>query len=174
MGAAFRLYVEFAGPVGQGSIGSIQTGIAIANAALVSSLVTFELTTLSGTPTGLTGSLTVPAGGQAVMFLNQVPGFQSMPQQFQGVVRIASASVPIAVAGLRGRYNERGDFLITTMPIANEATPASSAERIIPHLAVGGGYTTQMILMSGVEGPSSTGQLRFSTPAGEPLTMTLR
>src|SRR5262249_14733859 len=57
---AFRMYAELSGTNGQ--IGSIQTGIAIANPGTGTASVVFELNTLSGASPGLTGSLSIPAG----------------------------------------------------------------------------------------------------------------
>src|SRR5262245_20091181 len=115
-GAAFRLYAEASGFFSTQQVGSAQTGVAIVNAGATAATVNFELTRLNGTSTGLTGLLTVPANGQVAKFLTQIPGFESIQAPFQGVLRVSSTSSPagIAVVGLRGRYNERGDFLITT------------------------------------------------------------
>src|SRR5205814_10328605 len=112
-GMAFRLYVEASGDFVRKFIGSIQTGIAISNSSNAAASITLELRRLDGTATGLTGTLLVPANGQVTKFLNQIAGLSSIQLPFQGVLRISS-STPISVAGLRGRYNERKDFLMTT------------------------------------------------------------
>src|SRR4029453_17604819 len=100
---AFRMYAEFSGTPGQ--IGSIQTGVAVANHGTGTASVVFELTTLSGAPTGLTGSLTIPAGGQTALFLSQIPGFETLPTPFKGVLRVSTpSSEGISVIGIRGSY----------------------------------------------------------------------
>ncbi|PYS33158.1 MAG: hypothetical protein DMG14_32415 [Acidobacteria bacterium] len=166
-GSAFRMYAEASGNFGQ--YGSIQTGIAIANTASTSVPVTFELTSLTGASTGLQGSVTVPPQGQVALFLSQIPGFQSLPRPFQGILRISTNSAPgISIMGIRGRYNERGDFLITAVPPMSEAATASSAEIVFPQWAIGGGYSTQFVL-SGLPGQTSAGELRFFSPTGQPL-----
>jgi hypothetical protein len=105
-------------------------------------------------------------------FLAQI--FPNLPQSFQGgVLRISSPS-SISVVGLRGRYNERSDFLITTTPPTTESAPASSAEFLFPHFVNGGGYTTQFILFSGTAGQTSSGTLRFFDPKGNPLPLSLQ
>src|SRR5207342_3197753 len=96
IGSAFRLYVEN---------GAAQTGFAIANATSNSVTVTFELTALDGTPTGLTGSTTIPGNGQVAMFLSEIAGFGNLPRPFQGILRIQAPG--ISVVGLRGRNNQR-------------------------------------------------------------------
>ncbi len=160
-GNAFRLYAEN-GP-------SIQTGIAITNTSSSTATVSLELTRLDGSSTGLTGTLTVPANGQSALFLNQVAGFASLPATFQGVLRVSSASA-ISVTGLRGRYNERNDFLVTTTSPVNEATPASAGPLLFPHIVDSGGYTTQFILFSPQPGPQPSGIIQFFSQTGTPWT----
>jgi hypothetical protein len=77
----------------------------------------------------------------------------------------------VAAVGLRSRYNERSDFLITTTPPVNEANPASSAEFDFPHFVNGGGYTTQFVLFSGIAGESGTGRLNFFSQDGTALPL---
>jgi C-terminal processing protease CtpA/Prc len=170
-GSAFRVYAEASGNFDQSAVGSIQTGLAISNLLLLPTTVTLELTRPDGSSTGLTGSIVVPANGQVSTFLNQVPGFASLPVPLQGVLRVSSAS-PVAVTGLRGRYNERTDFLITTTPPSNEAA-STNAALFFPHFAEAGGYTTQFVLFSGSTQQSS-GALRLFSQSGEPLSLTLR
>src|SRR5207248_6538917 len=136
---AFRLYAEAVGDFSHGAVGSIQTGIAITNTSVSAATVTLELTKLDGSSTGLVGTLPVPANGQTAMFLNQIQGFNSLQTPFEGVLRVSSTTL-ISVMGIRGRYNERGDFLITTTPAADEATQTSTGSLYFPHLADGGGF----------------------------------
>ena len=135
--------------------------------------VTFELTRLDGTSTGLTGTVTVPGNGQTALFLNQAAGFAAVPASFQGLLRISAASA-ISVVGLRGRYNERGDFLITTTPPVAEDEPSNAAELVFPHIVEGAGYTTQFILFSGKPGQAASGSLRYLSQEGQPLMLGIR
>lgn len=162
---AFRLYAEAAG--------SVQTGLAVANTTAAPATVTLELTRLDGSSTGLTGTMIVPANGQSAMFLDQVQGFASLQVPFRGVLRVSSAA-SISVLGLRGRYNERNDFLITTTPPINENASASSSTLYFPHFADSGGYTTQFILFSGVAGQASSGTLQLFSDSGQTLNLTLQ
>ena len=171
--SAFRLYAESSGDFTRSQVGSIQTGIAVANSAASTATVNFELTKLDGASTGLTGSVTVPANGQTALFLNQVPGLTAVSTSFQGVLRISGPS-SITVVGLRGRYNERGDFLITTTPPVAEDEPASTGEALFPHIVEGAGYTTQFILFSGKPGQAASGTLRFLSQAGQPLILSIQ
>jgi hypothetical protein len=109
------------------------------------------------------------------MFLNQVQGFAGLPAAFQGVLRIAAgAGTGISVVGLRGRFNERKDFLITTTPTVNEDDTASAQETAFPHFVDSGGYTTQFILLSGVKDQAASGKMRFFSQTGEPLLLHFR
>jgi hypothetical protein len=172
-GSAFRIYAESSGIAG--TVGSIQTGVAIANSSANAATVNFELSTLAGVSTGLTGAVTVPANGQIAMFLNQIPGLTALPNPINGVLR-ASTSSPggVSMVGLRGRYNERGDFLITTTQPSDESTAATPAELFFPHFADGGGYTTQFILFNGSTDQASSGSLRFFNQSGQTLSLTVR
>jgi hypothetical protein len=79
----------------------------------------------------------------------------------------------VAVVSLRTRYNERGEFLITTTPATNEGSPSSSAELVFPHIVDGGGYATQFALFSGISGQATTGTLRFFGQDGQALNLTI-
>jgi hypothetical protein len=175
-GAAFRLYAEASGFFSTQQVGSAQTGVAIVNAGSTTATVNFELTRLNGVSTGLTGAVTIPPNGQTARFLTQIAGFEDIQAPFQGVLRISSTSSPagIAVVGLRGRYNERGDFLITTTQPWDESTPAPTTEQFFPHFADGGGYTTQFILFNGSTDQSSAGSLRFFNQSGQSLSLSVR
>jgi hypothetical protein len=175
-GAAFRLYAEASGFFNTQQVGSAQTGVAIVNDGSTPATVNFELTRLNGTSSGLTGVETIPANGQVAKFLNQISGFEGVQVPFHGVLRISSTSSPsgIAVVGLRGRYNERGDFLITTTQPSDESAPAASSEQFFPHFADGGGYTTQFVLFNGSTDQSSSGSLRFFSQSGQSLSLTVR
>ena len=175
-GAAFRLYSEASGFFSTQQVGSVQTGVAIVNTGSTAATVNFELTRLNGAPAGLAGVETIPANGHIAKFLNQIVGLESIQAPFQGVLRISSTSSPggIAVVGLRGRYNERGDFLITTTQPSDESAPAPATEQFFPHFADGGGYTTQFILFNGLTDQFSSGSLRFFGQSGQSLSLSVR
>jgi len=164
-GSAFRSYVETSG--GPGAIGSIQSGLAITNIGSNSTTVNLVLMQLDGTSTGLSTSISIAASGQVAKFLGEF--FPTLPSSFKGILRVSTVD-SIALVGLRGRYNERGDFLITTVPPANEATPATNGPVVFPHIADSGGYTTQFVLF-GSTGLAGKGNLHSFTPGGQPLAL---
>jgi sugar lactone lactonase YvrE len=166
--SAFRLYVESSGNFKNGATGSIQTGLAVANASHSPATVTVELNRLDGSSSGLTGSITLPADGQQAIYLDSIAGLGTLQPPFKGILRFSSTA-PISVVGLRGRYNERGEFLFTTLPAVNESTPAGTAMMVFPHFVDSGGYTTQFILFSGTAGQASSGVLQLFNQSGAPL-----
>jgi hypothetical protein len=163
-GTAFRMFAEVQGDV--------RTGIAVANAAASSATITVEAYRLDGASTGAAGTFTVPANGQTALFLNEIEGLEPLGTPFSGIVRLTSPS-PVFAIGLRGRTNERGDFLITTTPPSDEGAPESSTDVLFPHVVDSGGYTTQIVLFSGSSAPSS-GFLDLLTQSGDPVSWTPR
>jgi hypothetical protein len=85
-----------------------------------------------------------------------------------------TSPTPISVAGIRGRVNERNEFLISTVPAIEELTQSSSTEVVFPHLVDGGGYTTQFILFNAVIGQSTSGNVLFRTTGGLPLDLAVQ
>ncbi len=169
---AFRLYLEASGSISTGQIGTIQTGIAIANPSNAPATVTFDLSNLSGASAGITGSAVVPAQGQIAVFANDITNFQGVTAN-QGVLRISSPAA-IAVIGIRARVNERGEFLTTTVhPVAESSIPSTTG-LFMPHFVESGGFTTQFILFSGSANQSSSGSLRFFNQSGQSQGLTLR
>jgi hypothetical protein len=176
-GSAFRMYVENSGNFAAGEAGSLQTGFAATNTSAAAVTLNLELTALNGTALTLSGSITVPAQGQIVTFLNQVPGLSSLPSSFQGVLRVSTttSSSGVSIIGIRARYNERtpaADLIATSEPAVDEAA-ASSGDLILPHIADAGGYTTQFVLVSS-SGAASSGNLRFFDQSGRAVALTLR
>lgn len=165
---AFRMYAESSG-IGQ-EIGSIQSGVAIANTSTTPAIVKYELFDLKGNPI-TSNTVTIPASGQTSAFLRQM--FSSIPNQLQGVLRISSAS-KITVVGLRMRVNDRNELLFTTTPPVDEGAPAPSGPRFFPQVADGGGFTTQFILFGSQPGQSTSGSLFMYSQAGQVVTGTIR
>ena len=69
-------------------------------------------------------------------------------------------------------FNERGNALFTTTgPLSENAGVPGLL--VFPHIAEGGGYTTQFVVFSGTTGKSDSGLLRFFNEQGNPLNVTL-
>ena len=141
---------------------SIQTGVAIANTSDVEVTVRTVIGPGTFLPTNV-GEITIPPRGQTSLFLDQIPGLERQPASLQGVVRF-EASAPIAIVGLRGHYNERGDFLMAAMSAVQEGSV--SEPRYFPHFADGGGYQTEIILFGIDPASSAAGEILFTSPVG--------
>jgi hypothetical protein len=158
-GTGFKVYAEAA-----------RTGLAVTNTFPVAVLVSLETFNLNGSPTGVTGSVSVPAGGQIAQFVNQL--LPSLSSSFRGIIRL-TAALPIHVTSLQGIYNERGDFLMTTVPSADEAAGAATgSELMFPHFLSGGGYSTQFILLNGSSGSPISGDVYIRSRDGSLQTST--
>jgi hypothetical protein len=87
------------------------------------------------------------------------------------MLRLSTESAGVAVMGLRGRYNERGDFLITSTP---PAEAIAENDDLFPHIVAGGGYSTQFVLLRAATGQASAGAVQFYTQTGQPLELSVR
>jgi hypothetical protein len=167
-GSAFRMYAEETAPSG---IGAVQTTLAVVNLGAVSTSVTLELTSLDGTPIAQT-TQTIQGNAQVARYLHEF--FPNLTFPFKGVLRLSGGSAAgLSMVGLRLRTNERSDILVTTTPPTNENTPPSIAEVLFPQIVNGGGFTTQFILFSGALGQASSGNLKFFSFDGTPLSLTV-
>lgn len=145
---AGRMYAEVNGPV--------NTGVAIANSSGQPATISFQFVNSSGTEVRQ-ATTTLQAGTQIAAFLDQAP-FNS--GAFTGALTFSSP-VPVSAIALRGYTNERSEFLITTLPVV-PIDAASSDTLLLPHLADGGGWTTQIVLINS-SSQAMTGALEFFT-----------
>jgi hypothetical protein len=154
---ALRMYVEGSGT--SGAPGNILSGVALANVGGSATTVTFSLTDLTGKALGTT-TLQVPANAQLAKFVTDMFSGISLP--FKGVLRVSTSGSALAVAELRVRVNERGDYLTSTTPPTNENSTPSTAPVIFPQIANGGGFTTQFVLFSGTANQTASGVLHLT------------
>jgi hypothetical protein len=103
--------------------------------------------------------------GHSARFVSQlIPG---LPPNFTGVMDISSRS-PFVALTLRSLSNSRGDSLLTTFPVVDLNRPPSFPI-VFPHIADGGGYVTQFILLGASE--SSNATLQLWDDSGTPLAV---
>jgi sugar lactone lactonase YvrE len=161
---SFGMYAEMAGDFSGRAAGALQTGIAIANPTDGPITVNLSLSSNSILVQPF-GSVTVPAHGQIAAFLNEIPGLNVVPLPYQGVLS-AKSSAPFSMIGIRGRYNERGDFLAsTTLPIVANPLPSASV-LFIPHFADSGGFSTEFVLYNANAAQGAPGFITFFGDAG--------
>jgi len=156
-GSAFRMYVERSGDVAQP--GSVRSAVAMANPTLFNVAVNLMLTEMDGSLVGQPLTLTIPARGQIAAFLDEL--FPSSLKNFRGFLEVTADSA-IDLVSLRTRYNERGDFLITTTPPRNEGESLTDSEILLPHVVSGGGYSTQVVVF----GQPGSGGIWFNSADG--------
>ena len=167
-GSAFRLYVDESNDTAR----QVQTGIAISNASSTTSSVFLELTDINGGTTRFTSAIPIPPLGQLAKFLKEIPGFETLPFPFQGVLRVTTSNPNgIVIAGIRGRLNERSDFLMASVQATVEGNSASSAEKVLPHIVQGGGYNTEVVLFNSSPGSISSGSISSISITGRPLLL---
>jgi hypothetical protein len=135
-----RIYAE--------SSGAVRTGIAIANPGDQDAVISFYFTDKNGVDFSA-GSTTLPAHEQFASFLDQAPYHGSAAAQSFTF----TSSVPVGAIALRTFLNERGEVLLTTLPVASLSSAAvnifgSDSTTILPHFAAGGGWTTQVLLVN--------------------------
>ena len=160
-GSTFRMYAETSGPVTQPL--SIQSGVAIANPGQAPVTVDIALTQMDGSTVGQPTTVTIPANGQTARFVKEL--FPSSPNNFSGFITV-TASSPIGVVGLRARYNERGDFLITPTPPRNDSDTVTDSEVVFPHVvSSGAGYSSQFVIF----GQTGSGGIYFNSADGTPM-----
>ncbi len=154
-----RIYIDQTGNHG--------TGLALAALSGSGLDVALKACQMDGsTPAGSAGARVVlNQNGHSARFVSQlIPG---LPPDFTGVLDI-SAEAPFAALTLRSLTNSRGDFLLTTFPVAdsNRLPPFLT---VFPQIADGGGYVTQFILLSATGTSSATLQLWGNS--GTPLAV---
>ena len=152
--------------------GVVRTGLAMANPNDTAATITFFFTNSDGIDSGH-GTFTLGSREQIAQFLDEDP-FNGGSETL-GTFTFTS-NLPVAVIALRGFVNERSEFLMTTLPVAPLALP-TTATVYFPHFAVGGGWTTQVILVNPTHATIS-GSVQFfgsgsETEAAVPATLTL-
>jgi len=161
--SAFRVFAEYGG--------SLRTGVAVANVTSGSATLKFELLNMTGEPSGYAGLMLLAGNGHSSIFIDEIPGLTNLPMDFRGVLKI-TADIPVSVVGVRGQYNERGEFLISTTPAFAEGSPTSGTELIFPHIASGAGYITEFLLLSGVD--RAAGTVDFFSRAGSSMSLPIQ
>jgi hypothetical protein len=143
------------------------TGLAIANPGVAGLDVKLKAYHADGKAVAEGGEvpLSLDAVGHTARFVSQL--LPALPAGFEGILDISSTS-PFVALTLRSLTNSRGDFLLTTFPVADQTRPAP-APMIFPQIADGGGYATEFVLMT-AGGPSSL-ILRFYAEDGTPLPL---
>ena len=92
-------------------------------------------------------------------------------------VRVSATAPTISMVGIRGRNNERGDFLITTTPAVPEDTNPDTRPLYLPHFVNGGGYTTQFVVFAATAESAGTALFaatEYFNQEGKPIPLPMR
>jgi hypothetical protein len=141
------------------------TGADFVNHSGQSVQVSFYFTDKDGNA-GTSGSFGLSANTALESFFNQPP-FSNAPSS--GTLTF-TATGPIAVQGLRAFFNERGDFLITPVPLV--PLTSSSGAVTIPNWADGGGFSNRVVVINSTD-LAISGTITFLTSAGTAATLTV-
>jgi hypothetical protein len=141
-----RIYVDRSG--------NHNTGLAIANINDTAAAITIDAYETDGVTAAGTsaGPMTLAAYGHDAQFANQL--ITDLSAEFTGILDIRSTT-PFAALTVHSLYNENGDYLMTTFPIA-DVNRAAPSPIVFPQIADGGGYETQFIFLSMGEESSTT------------------
>jgi immune inhibitor A len=134
--------------------GGHDTGIAIAapDGTPVHATVTAYRT--DGLTSVGSGIVDLSGNGHMAAFAGEMITTSVLPDGFTGVLEIGSSTLFVALT-LRSLSNARGDFLLTTFPIA-DLTRSAPVPLVFPQIADGGGFQTQFIFISTVNASSIT------------------
>jgi hypothetical protein len=160
----------------EGGTIDVDTGIAVANPGSTAANVTYTLRDATGSSVAQGHGL-IAAGGHFARFVRQLsevaPDFR-FPGDFADVTRYGSLEIssdqPVSVVALRLALNQRGDALLTTVPVADLPGQPGTAPVYFPQFADGGGYTTVIVLLN-TSGVPETGTLTLFDEHGAPLAV---
>jgi hypothetical protein len=125
---------------------TFDTGLAIANPSDQTATINFFFTDSSGNNLG-SGSTTIGPKQQISEYFDS-PRFHTFSgRTFQGTFSFTS-TVPVAATAIRSFYNERNDFLLSTLSVIDTSAPLNSGTLVVPDFADGGGWTTQLLLIN--------------------------
>jgi hypothetical protein len=141
---------------------TVNTGLALMNPGDADVRVDFYFTDANGTNSG-SGSLVLGAHQELARFLTEAP--------FSGTSILTgaftfSASAAVSAIAIRGRTNERSEFLMTTLPVVDLDAALSYDTATMAHFAAGGGWSTDVVLVNPTNQVIS-GTLQFVNAAGK-------
>ena len=141
-----------------------RTGLAVATVEDPDALVTFQLKSLDGLPLDSTRERISETGH--AHFIDEL--FPELEPDFIGVLEVSGESL-LAVVALKLTVNQRGDPILTTLPVADLNHPPQSDILILPQIAFGLGFSTDVIILQSRAAGSSAGRLSFFQSDGSPL-----
>ena len=143
-----------------------QTGVAIANRGSSATEVEFILEDRFGVEQERVGR-TIPAQGHLARLAQEL--FPSIESGFSGMIQIQSP-VPVAPITLQLTINQRGDLVLTTLPVADLTRPLTASLVVFPQIVIGSGFETRLVFMNG---DAAQVDVEFFKPDGTSMTVPL-
>ncbi len=143
------------------------TGLALVNTGATPSQINVQALGADGATFVGEATLQLSGHGHTARFAGQlIPG--GLPDGFRGILDVSS-STPFAALTLRSLLNARGDFLVSTFPLADVNSPAPTP-MVFPQVADGNGYATEFVYLNagGVDLSTTT---RFYDDFGSALEL---
>jgi hypothetical protein len=142
------------------------TGVALATLSPTRATLALSAYQTDGrTPAGTARTLSLAENAHIGRFAGSL--VPNLPEGFTGIMDISSET-PFVALTLRSLTNARGEFLLTTFPIA-DATRAAPLPIVFPQIADGDGYATEFILLS--TGSALSTKLNLWSEDGLPLAV---
>ena len=145
-----------------------ETALALVNPSNASASIQFVLRDAAGNQVGQE-SRDLGPGQHLALFVGQL--FGAVSAGLLGSLTFTSDQA-LAPLTLRQSFNNRGEPLYATLPVVDLTTTAGTDSLVFPHLAAGGGYTTQLILVNETDG-AIQGSVRLKQSDGTPLLVRL-
>jgi len=151
--------------------GVLNTALGLVNTNSQAATVSVYFTDDDGSSFGQS-SITIPANSQVAAFLDQTPFFSS--NLFSKPISAArtftfTSSLPVSALTFRTRFNERGEFMLTALPVAGTS---GSLAVSVPLFGDGAGVTTDVLLVNGSDA-TETGTLQFISGSGQNMNVTI-
>ena len=143
------------------------TGIALVNRESQVTVVSFALMDTAGQLIDTT-TRTIRTGGHLAIFVHEI--FPQVVDGFTGLMEIRSPN-PISTVTLKLTINAREDQVLTTLPVADLDHPPAVITFVFPQIAIGAGFSTQLIFINTDTDHTVTGKLRFRQSDGAALAV---
>jgi hypothetical protein len=120
------------------------------------------------------GTVTLGANSHMAKFIDQLGPEFILPSDFESGTGYGSLEVQtdqvVSLLALRLTTNQRGDTLLTTVPLLDLAAPMPAALLSFPQVADGGGYQTTLLLLNPTSTPGH-GIIKLFDDAGNPFPL---
>ncbi|MBI4472668.1 MAG: SBBP repeat-containing protein, partial [Acidobacteria bacterium] len=157
---AARIFVDNAGT---------RTGVALVNSGTEPAELSLTLMDRGGISES-TVQRTLQPGNHLAIFVNDL--FSNINEGFTGQLEIRS-NRPVTPITLKLTINSRGHLILTTLPVADLNAAYSGSTIVFPQLAIGGEFSTRLILLNSDTSNAAAGRLNFYQSNAANMTIPL-